>query len=54
MAGKIEIGPHAYICAGAIITKSVPTGFIAFGKNEMVHHSQWKGKLGKSPIFEGV
>ncbi|MFR3529028.1 MAG: hypothetical protein ACLTTZ_00455 [Lachnospiraceae bacterium] len=54
VAGKIEIGPHAYICAGAIITKSVPTGFIAFGKNEMVHHSQWKGKLGKSPIFEGV
>lgn len=54
VAGKIEIGPHAYICAGAVITKNVPAGYIAFGKNEMIHHSKWKGELGKSPIFEGV
>ena len=54
VAGEIEIGPHAYICAGAVITKNVPAGYIAFGKNEMIHHSEWKGELGKSPIFEGV
>lgn len=54
VAGKIEIGPQAYICAGAVITRSVPTGYIAFGKNEMLHHSKWKGELGRSPIFEGV
>ena len=54
LAGDIEIGPQAYVCAGAIITKTVPPGYIAFGKNEMIHHSQWKGKLGLSPIFNGV
>ena len=54
VAGEIEIGPKSYICAEAIVTKSVPPGFIAFGRNEMIHHSKWKGALGKSPIFEGV
>lgn len=54
VAGDIQIGPQSYVCAEAIITKTVPPGYIAFGRNEMVHHSQWKGLLGKSPIFEGV
>lgn len=54
VAGNIEVGPNAYICAGAVITKNVPRGYIAFGTNEMVHHRKWKGELGKSPIFEGV
>lgn len=54
LAGDIEIGPQAYVCAGAVITKSVPPGYIAYGKNQMIHHSEWKGTLGKSPIFEGV
>lgn len=53
VAGDIKIGPRAYICAGAVVTKSVPPGYIAFGRNEMVHHTEWKGTLGKSLIFEG-
>lgn len=54
VAGDIEIGPQAYVCAGAIITKSVPAGYIAYGCNKMIHHSLWKGSLGNSPVFEGV
>ncbi len=54
VAGQIEIGPKSFICANSIITKTVPSGYIAFGRNEMVHHSKWKGALGNSPIFEGV
>lgn len=54
VAGDIEIGPKSYICANSIITKTVPPGYIAYGRNEMVHHSKWSGNLGKSPIFEGV
>jgi UDP-3-O-[3-hydroxymyristoyl] glucosamine N-acyltransferase len=54
VAGDIEIGPQSYICAEAVITKSVPPGYIAFGRNEMIHHSEWKGALGQSPVFKGV
>lgn len=54
VAGDIEIGPQSYVCAEAVITKSVPPGYIAFGNNQMIHHSEWKGTLGNSPIFEGV
>ena len=54
VAGDIEIGPSAYVCAGAVVTKSVPPGHIAYGKNCIVHHSKWTGTLGNSPVFEGV
>lgn len=54
VAGDIEIGPKSYICAGAVITKTVKPGFIAFGNNQMVHHTEWKGKLGKSSFFDGT
>ena len=54
VAGDIEIGPQAYICAGAVITKSVKPGMIAFGMNKMIHHSEWNGKLGESDFFNGV
>ena len=54
VAGDIEIGPKSYICANSVITKTVPPGYIAYGRNEMSHHSKWKGTLGNSPIFEGV
>lgn len=54
LAGDIHIGPQAYVCAGAVITRDVPSGYIAFGRNQLVHHSEWKGKLGDSPVFEGV
>ena len=40
VAGDIKIGPQSYICAGAVVTKTVPPGYIAFGRNEMLHHSE--------------
>lgn len=54
VAGDIEIGPKSYICAGAIVTKTVPPGFVAFGRNEMVYYRNWGGELGKSDFFKGV
>lgn len=54
VAGNIEIGPQAYVCAEAVVTKTVPPGYIAYGNNQMIHYSKWKGTLGKSPFFEGV
>lgn len=52
VAGEIEIGPRSYICAQAVVTKTVPPGYIAYGNNKMIHHSLWKGNLGRSPFFE--
>lgn len=54
VAGQIEIGPRSYICANAVVTKTVPPGYIAYGRNKMIHHTEWNGNLGKSSIFEGV
>ncbi|MBI4683913.1 MAG: hypothetical protein HY755_01815 [Nitrospirae bacterium] len=50
--GDITIGRKAYVCAGTIVTKSVPDKHVAFGINQMVHYSKWKGSLRKSPFFE--
>lgn len=52
MAGDIEIGPHAYVCAGAVVTKTVGPGMIAFGNNQMIHFTKWKGKLKDSEFFK--
>ncbi len=49
--GGVEIGPYAYVCSGALVTRSVPPDHIAFGVNQIVHHSEWKGKLRDNPIF---
>lgn len=49
--GKVKIGRRAYICAGAIITKDVPSYHIAKGKNEIVYFKDWEGALSKSPFF---
>jgi len=49
--GPVTIGPSAYVCAGAIVTKNVPRGCIAFGVNRICDHSQWRGRLAQSPFF---
>lgn len=49
--GDITVGEKAYVCAGSIITKSVPDKYVAFGINQMVHYSKWKGRLRTSPFF---
>jgi UDP-3-O-[3-hydroxymyristoyl] glucosamine N-acyltransferase len=49
--GGVNIGTSAYICAGAIITRDVPAGHIASGRNRIIHHRNWRGPLAKSPFF---
>jgi acetyltransferase-like isoleucine patch superfamily enzyme len=51
IVGGINIGAGAYVCAGALITKNIPAGHIAYGRNQMVHPGSWPGALGKSPFF---
>jgi len=51
--GNVSIGPKAYVCAGCIISKSVPEGFIAEpGVNKIIHHSKSISKLKNSNIFK--
>lgn len=51
VAGGITIGPRAYVCAGSIVTKSVPPDHIAAGVNEIRHYSEWPGRLARNPLF---
>jgi UDP-3-O-[3-hydroxymyristoyl] glucosamine N-acyltransferase len=54
IVGGINIGEGAYICAGALITKNVPPGYIAYGRNQLRPPDSWPGALGKSPFFHGA
>jgi acetyltransferase-like isoleucine patch superfamily enzyme len=52
IVGGVNIGHGAYVCAGALITKDVPDGHIARGRNEIMSARSWDGQLGKSPFFQ--
>jgi acetyltransferase-like isoleucine patch superfamily enzyme len=54
IVGGINIRAGAYVCAGALVTKDVPAGHIACGRNQIVHPSAWPGALGKSPFFQDL
>jgi UDP-3-O-[3-hydroxymyristoyl] glucosamine N-acyltransferase len=51
VAGGLKIGPRAYVCAGAVVTRSVPPLHIAYGVNKTKHHSEWVGDLARNPLF---
>lgn len=51
IVGDVTIGAGAYVCTGALITRNVPAGYIAHGRNKFVHPRSWRGALGKSPFF---
>jgi acetyltransferase-like isoleucine patch superfamily enzyme len=52
IVGGVRIGAGAYICAGALITKNVPAGYIGSGRNRIMHPSAWPGRLAKSPFLQ--
>ncbi len=52
IVGGVNIGAGAYVCAGALVTKDIPAGHIACGRNQIIHPSAWPGVLGKSPFFQ--
>lgn len=49
IAGGVTIGPNAYVAAGAILTRDVPPGHIAFNRNQIIPVAQWKGELKNNP-----
>ncbi len=49
--GDVKIGPRSYVCAGTIVTRDVPPLHVAFGVNQIVHHSSWTGALSRSSLF---
>jgi acetyltransferase-like isoleucine patch superfamily enzyme len=52
IVGGVNIGRGAYVCSGALVTRDVPPGWIASGKNQFTPPSRWRGRLGKSPFFK--
>jgi acetyltransferase-like isoleucine patch superfamily enzyme len=54
VVGGVNIGAGAYVCTGALITRDVPAGHIASGRNRVTHPSDWPGALGKSPFFRAA
>lgn len=52
IVGGITIGHHAYITAGALVTKDVPPKHIVIGTNRMIPHQQWKGEKLSRDFFE--
>ena len=50
--GKVVVGARAYVCAGAIVTRDVPAGHVAYSVNKIVPFKQWKGSLSQSRYFE--
>jgi serine acetyltransferase len=51
VVGNISLGPKAYICSGAVVTKNVPAFHIAKGFNEIVHYSKIICPLKTSRFF---
>lgn len=48
--GGVRIGARSYVCAGAIVTRDIPTDHIVIGVNGCTHRSRWVGRR----LGEGV
>lgn len=50
--GGVTLDSNSYICAGAIVTKDVPSNHIVKGINQMIRCSTWNGCMSKSKHFK--
>lgn len=41
--GAVTIGPYAYVAAGTIVTKDVPSWHVAVGSNRFIPWQEWSG-----------
>lgn len=46
--GPVHIGKGAYVTANAIVTRDVPSQYIATRVNEIIPASEWRGRLANS------
>ncbi|RAY13039.1 hypothetical protein DPM19_21275 [Actinomadura craniellae] len=51
--GDVVVGPRAYVCANAVVSRTVPPGHIASHVNRLTHFTDWPGPLADCPIFAG-
>lgn len=52
ITNAVSIGPRAYVCAGATVSRDVPPLHIAYGTNQICSASEWRGPLRESPLFK--
>lgn len=52
IAGGVRLEKGSYVCAGAIVTKDVPSGHVAYSVNQIVPATEWKGPLNGSNLFK--
>jgi serine acetyltransferase len=50
--GPVVLETRAYVCAGAVVSKRIPSRHIAYGVNQMKPYDEWPGSLSKSPFLE--
>jgi UDP-3-O-[3-hydroxymyristoyl] glucosamine N-acyltransferase len=49
--GSVVLGERSYVLAHAIVSKSVPSRHVAYGRNRIVPFEEWQGSLRQSPFF---
>lgn len=50
--GPVVLETRAYVCAGAVVSKRIPSRHIAYGVNQVKPYDEWPGSLSKSPFLE--
>jgi acetyltransferase-like isoleucine patch superfamily enzyme len=50
--GGLTLHERSYVAAGTILTRDVPSGYVAYGVNQIVPRKEWPGRLRDSPFFD--
>ena len=51
VVGGVKLGRKSYVCAGATVKSDVPAFHIVSRSGDIIHQSDWKGKLKDSAFF---